>query len=351
MKKFAFLPLAALLMLASCKSDDPTPRPEVPTDPVATVPSQADDVTLNAPEQYPDYELDGSLYRFTYANGQQISYTLTTDATQGNVARVRKIAGASEVIIPSVVNTQSASTGEPLQYKVVCLDLFLDTAEGVVSLTLPKTAVAGYDNSALSEVNGAWFRRQLEMLPDLEKIELESGFPKFCSIDGAIYSADYKTLVGVPRAAKGVFTIAEDTQVVAEHAFYYCNSITAITFPAGVTEIQAGAVTFNDMLVLINMMPETAPKTAEDAFGEMARTGLLRIPSGSYDSYFPEKPEIVEPTPPTEPAYDAPDEEWEQYDILLYEYETAKAEYDAEMAEYQNPAGFRDFTNVEQVNF
>ena len=100
MKKFAFLPLAALLMLASCKSDDPTPRPEVPTDPVATVPSQADDVTLNAPEQYPDYELDGSLYRFTYANGQQISYTLTTDATQGNVARVRKIAGASEVIIP-----------------------------------------------------------------------------------------------------------------------------------------------------------------------------------------------------------------------------------------------------------
>lgn len=353
MKKIALLPIAALLMLASCKDDDPAPRPAIPTDPVTTVESVADQVTLNVPEQSMEYELDGSLYRFKYANGQEITYTMANDATQGYVARVRKISGASEVVIPPVVKVIGAVSGNEIEYKVIALDLYQDgVAPGVKKLTLAKSVVAGIgESNALVEVTGAWFRSQLEMLPDLEEIELETGFPKFCSIQGALYSDDMKTLVAVPRARNGIFTIAEDTETVDERAFYYCNKLTAITFPAAVKEIKSGAVDFTEMLVLLNMQPDVAPKTAEDAFGLMARTSLLRIPAGSRTSYFPEKPDMEEPVMPGEPSLDASDEEWEAYDKALAEYEAEMKVYSAAMAVYNNPAGFRSFTNVEEVNF
>ena len=352
MKKIAFLSLSALLMLAASCSDDnnePT-RPAVPTDPVTSVPSVADQVTFNAPEQNIDFEFDGNYYTFEYSNGQKITYTLANNSTLGYYAVVKKMLGEN-VIVPAEVKAIRASDGEELTYKTVAFNLNQEGSETVKTLTVSKDITGGYANNALGDLTATWVRAQLEMMPNLEKVELEKGFVNFTTIDGAIYTNDLKTLVAVPRGRSGIFTIAEDTKTVDDRAFYYCNRLTAITFPAGIESIGDEAVTFNEMLVLLNMEPSVAPATSEYSFGKMAQTSLLRIPAGSKNSYFPAKPEIERPVAPSEPSLDASDEEYMEYLDALAEYNKALDAYNEEMSVYERPVGFRNFTNVEEVNF
>ncbi|MDE5842635.1 MAG: hypothetical protein K2H35_02725, partial [Muribaculaceae bacterium] len=351
---FTILRISLLHLAASYSDEKGTPRPPVPTDPVATVESVADNVTLNVPEQSLDYKIEGALYSFTYANGQVLTFTMTNNATHGDIAVLRKISGASEVIVPPTVKIISAATGAEKEYKVMAIALYQDCGVGVKKITLPKSVVAQVAPSntiTLSEINAKWFRTQIEMMPDLEDFELETGYPKFCSINGAIYTSDFKNLVAVPRAKTGVFTIAEKTTTVETKAISYCNRITGITFPASIETIEKDAVEFNDQLVLINMLPTEAPNANENAFGKMAQTSLLRIPEGSKDSYFPVKPDLQAPVMPAEPPIDCTDEEYEAYEIALMEYEELNKTYTEAMSVYNRPAGFRLFTNVEQVTF
>lgn len=353
MKKFALLPLAALLMLGACSDDDPAPERIIPTDPVVSVASTADQVTLDVPEQDLNYEIVGPLYRFTYANGQKITYQMTNDFTLGYIARVKKIEGATDVIIPPTVSVIGAVSQQLVTYKVVALDLYQEGAPDVKKITMSKDVFGQIgDSNTVQQVTASWLRNQLEKLPALESFELETGYPGFCSIDGAIYTSDYKTLVGVPRGRAGMFTIAEDTENVDTRAFYYCNYVSGITFPAGVKSIGKDAVAFNERLALINMLPTVAPATNEFSFGAYGQTSVLRIPAGSKDSYFPAKPEIEEPVAPKEPDIDlGTDEEFEQYDIDYAQYLVKMAEYNKVMNAYNNPIGFRKFTKVEEVNF
>lgn len=352
MKKFAILPLSLLILAASCTDEKETPRPPVPTEPVVNVESIADDVTLNAPEQNLDYKINGSLYDFSFSNGQVLTCTMTENGQYGYIAIVRKMSGASEIVIPSKIKVIGATSGEEIEYRVIALSLYQNGAVGVKKVTLPKTANAQIGaSSSISEIDGKWFRSQIEMMPDLEDFELETGFPNYCSINGAIYTADYKHIVAVPRAKKGVFTIADATTTVDTKAFSYCAQLTGITFPASITTIQNEAVEFNDMLVLINMLPESAPSTDIEAFGKMAQTSLLRIPEGSKDSYFPAKPDLKAPVRPAELPNDFTDEEYDEWELAMVEYEEQAAAYNEAMSIYNKPAGFRYFTNVEEVVF
>lgn len=352
MKKFAILPLSLLLLAASCSDDKETPRPPVPTDPVTSVESVADQVSINVPEQDLNYTIEGNLYSFKYANGQVLTCTMTESSQYGYVAFVRKMSGASEIVIPPTIKIIGATSGEEVVYRVMALHLYEDGAVGVKKVTYPKTAIASVGaSSAIEEIDAKWFRTQIELMPDLEDFELETGFPKFCSINGAIYTSDFKTLIGVPRAKVGVFTIADGTTTVGENALAYCNRITGITFPAGIEKIEKNAVVFNDQLVLINMLPVEAPETNAEAFGAMAQTSLLRIPAGSKPSYFPAKPEMEAPVKPADPDADCSDEEYEAYEEALEQYEAQLEEYTKAMNIYNYPAGFRNFTNVEEVNF
>ena len=155
MKKFAILPLSLLILAASCSEEKETPRPPVPQDPVTSVESVADNVTLNAPKQNPDYEIQGNLYSFSFENGQVLTCTMSNNAQYGYIAIVRKMSGASEVIIPSSIKVIGATTGEEVEYRVMALSLYQDGAVGVKKVTLPKTAVASIGaSSAINEIDG-----------------------------------------------------------------------------------------------------------------------------------------------------------------------------------------------------
>ncbi len=354
MKKIALLPLAALMLaFASCSDDKEPARPAVPNDQVVTVESVADQVTIDAPEQYLDYEYDDGVYEFTYANGQKLTFAMYNSPSLGLVAVVKRIKG-DEVVIPANVKAIRQSTGEEQTYRIVALDLYQDgVSETVKKVTIAKEVCWIYSTSTSSvePITNEKMAVEISKMKNVEDVELETGFPGLCSIDGAVYTEDYKTLVAVPHGKTGIFTIAEDTEVVAEHALAYCSKLIAVTFPKAVNTIEDEAVINNDMLVLINMMPATAPSTQPNTFGRMARTSVLRIPVGSKDSYFPAKPDVTEPVPPVEPDDDASFEDWDNYYEAEMIYNEQLAVYETVMSVYTRPIGFRKFTNVEEVNF
>lgn len=332
-------------MLGACSDDDPVVRP-VPNDPVQTVPSQADHVTLNAPAQS-SITAEASLYRVSYANGQEVVYSFASDPTEGYIAIIKKIEGtAADVVIPASVSYND------MTLTVFSLDLYQHgMSDNVTSLTLPNTAQSMYTASGYVAADANHFKNQIAQGNGLQKIELEDGFQNFCTINGAIYTSDYTTLVSVPRAYPGTLTIAENTTIISERAMNYCSQLEVITIPAGVTEIGDQAVTFNNNLLLINCLAPTAPIATFDAFGTYAHNGVLRIPAGAEDNYKFTKPDLKLPKEPVEPDEDATEEEEEAYQEALDQYQIDKAEYDEVMKNWNDHEGWALFKNIEGVNF
>ena len=358
MKKIAFLPLAALLMLASCSNDDEPVR-QIPDAPVQVVAPVADDVNYVAPEQLEGYTIEGAndeLYRFKYSNGQEIVFTCKPatmfENERINVATVRKIEGtAADVVLPRTF-TVKVDDGTTAEWKVVSVDLYTDGVTPTVkTITWPNTIYAYY-TTEYKAVNSDWMRAQVSKMPGVEKIELENGFPGFASINGAIYTENLKNLVSVPRGVSGTFTIADDVQTVETRAFDHCAKIDVITFPASVTKIENDAVQFTDNLLVVNMLPLQAPVAGETAFGLAARNGVLRIPEGSLDSYIVAKPEIELPVAPVQPdAETCTDEEWDNWLVADMEYNEALAAYNEAMDAYNHTVAYSEFKTIEQKVF
>ena len=376
MKKFALLPAVALLLLASCSDDDPV-RP-VPNDPVISVPAVADQTRADAPKQNPDYtqlpQLGSAYYLFTFDNGQELTVSVETQTIKEEkkmVAVVKKIGGnAPKVVIPSTLTGKTGTNNEPVEISVICLNLFEEAVDPAV-----KEIVLSKGVNMMKDENGAKFLAvtpsylevEVSKCPYVEKFGLEEGYfgaeenddpsvtPKalgFVTKDGAIYTSDFKTLVAVPRAIDGTFTVVTGTENINARAFYLCSKIDAITFPASVQSIGKEAVMHTSDLLAINMLAPVAPKAPADAFGYFASSSVLRIPNGSLKSYTIVKPDVERPVEPIEPDMETgTDEEWEAYDIAMGEYNKALAAYEEAMSSYVDYAGYLAFKNIQEVNF
>lgn len=358
MKKIAFLPLLALLALAACSDDNDNNR-KIPEAPVVVVDAVADNVVYEAPAQVGSYTIEGpseNLYRFKYENGQEIVYTQTMESSQfkgANIATVRKIEGTAEdVVIPRVFTVENSDGSGVTEWQVVSVDLYVDAVSpNIKTITWPKGAYAYEKDSQYKAADPDWIRAQMAKCPNLEKMELEDGFPGFVSVQGAVYTKDFAELVSVPRGVKGTFTIAEGTTTVQTGAFDHCSLLDAITFPSSITSIEEYAVVYNDNLMVINMLPIQAPVTPAMAFGTAARNSILRIPEGSLDSYIVEKPQLEEPVAPAEPDMEESDDVWNEYYDKLAIYEEELAAYNEAMSAYTNVEGFVNFTNIQQTKF
>lgn len=361
MKKFALIPAVALMLLASC-SDSEEVRP-IPNDPVATVPAVADVVNLTVPNQESEYtqlaELGSNYYQFKYANGQELVIQIDSSTTSSMVALVKKIGGnVTNAVIPPALEARVGT--ETVQIPVVSLDLYENAvSETVKKITIPATVNQMLDGNKTKfiAVDNAYLRKQVEKCPNVEDFEIEQGFvgtggKEYCSLDGAIYTADFSTLVAVPLAKTGTYTIADGVKRVDDRAFYKCGKIDCITFPASVEEIGEEAVVLTDYLLAINMMPTQSPKAGLNAFGYYAHNGVLRIPAGSRASYIVEKPNLQKPVEPTMPDMETgTDEEWDAYDDAYKVYSQAKKDYDAAMAGYYDREGYTMFKNIQEVTF
>lgn len=359
-KLLALLPALALMFIAASCSDSEEPR-QIPNDPVISVPAVADDVTIDVPAQVGDYvytpEISSNSYRFTFDNGQNLICYIDTNTLGYAVAKVIKIEeGADNVIIPPYLDARIGE--DDVQIPVICLELFENAvAETVKSITLPKTVnrmvatSADGSSKTFTTADAAYWRVQVGKCPNVEKFELENGFPGYASIDGSIYTADLKSLVAVPKGKTGIFTVADDVENVQDQAFYNCKKIDGITFPVSLKSLGSEALVGLENLLVINMQPTEAPEAGADTFGFYVENCLFRIPAGCMANYTFLKPDIEEPVEPVEPDMEASDEVWDQYDADMADYRIALREYNEVMAEYNTHVGYTTLTSIQEVNF
>ena len=77
--------------------------------------------------------------------------------------------------------------------------------------------------------------------PLVQNISVAAGSPYYSDIDGVVFSADKRTLVMCPSERKGAYAIPEGTHNIGQSAFYYCDSLTAITIPNSVDSVRNSA--------------------------------------------------------------------------------------------------------------
>lgn len=98
----------------------------------------------------------------------------------------------------------------------------------------------------------------------LTAINVAEGNTAFKSIDGALYSADGKTLLWVPEALTS-FTIAQGTTAIANYAFTG-SDISSIVIPSSVTSI--GMYAFYDSSLAFAYIPASVTKIGTEAFAK-----------------------------------------------------------------------------------
>ncbi len=300
MKKFYAIALGALVLTTGCSKDDPAPvLPDLVVNEVTLNPTSSQ---IKAPAQVSVVYDEVTVYDMivTYANGQVIEYT--PSRTAANVLHVIKLKG-QDVIVPTTVTDEDG-----VEYIVGGWELNAYEAVGpeVRTITIPSaTANSMQGTSAegisLRPFNNAFFTDLSDAAENLVAVYLEEDFPNYISNDGVIYrqSGDETTLVMVPRkygTASTAFTVPNDVQVIGSKAFAKCDQFERVIISKDVKTIEEEAFVNTQNLIAVDMLPVEAPFCYEHSFGHYARKATLRIPEGSYNSYFISNPfEQIEP--------------------------------------------------------
>ena len=108
------------------------------------------------------------------------------------------------------------------------------------------------------------------------KVEVSSGNPGYCSIDGNLYSKDRKTLIHYDTTNKASsFKIPESVTSIGDHAFYRCRSLTSMVIPDSVTSIGKGAFSSCWSLASVEI-PKSLTSIGASAFSFCRRLASLR---------------------------------------------------------------------------
>lgn len=115
--------------------------------------------------------------------------------------------------------------------------------------------------------------------------------PYFCSVDGVIYNKEKTELVAYPnyRQKNGAYTVLDGTKTIGSCAFFMCNSLKKVTFPASVETV--GSYAFFKCEGLEQVELNEGLKVVEnDGFSFSEGLKELRLPStiekiGDYGFY------------------------------------------------------------------
>ncbi len=136
---------------------------------------------------------------------------------------------------------------------------------------------------------------------NLSALEADPGNPRFCSIDGVLFTKDSLTLLccpaglgsaeyAVPDGVTAIdacafhgcrlvaVRIPDSVTAIGGSAFLDCDSLRGVRIPGGVTRIGGDAFRFCDHLVAVEMA-EGVTTIGEDAFAYCGRLTEVRIPA------------------------------------------------------------------------
>ena len=124
----------------------------------------------------------------------------------------------------------------------------------------------------------------------LTGITVSPSNPKYCDIDGVVFSKDKTTLWLFPRARSGKYSIPKSVTSIRADAFRYCKNVSSITIPGSVTSISAyefsGCDNLTDITVAISN-PEFCD--IDGVLYNKDKTTILCFPSAHSSKFsFPE---------------------------------------------------------------
>ncbi|MBQ4143776.1 MAG: leucine-rich repeat domain-containing protein [Thermoguttaceae bacterium] len=99
----------------------------------------------------------------------------------------------------------------------------------------------------------------------------------FCGTDGAWYSSDRKTILGVPRSISGKCIIPNRVSVIGKGAFSKCVSLTSITIPNSVVSIENFAFFRCESLTSVTI-PNSVTDIGDGAFNSCRNLTTVEIP-------------------------------------------------------------------------
>ena len=135
----------------------------------------------------------------------------------------------------------------------------------IVTLKLPAT-VTSFGQRVLMSAKSTGF-------------SVDSGNNTYKAVNGALYTKDGKTLVAIPSAKSGSFTIADGTTTIAPCAAYGCANLTAITIPNSVTTIGNSAFASCSSVKTVTFKTVSTLRTVGDsAFSGMTALTKLDFP-------------------------------------------------------------------------
>ena len=76
---------------------------------------------------------------------------------------------------------------------------------------------------------------------NVEAYDVSVNNPRFCSVDGVIFSKDMKKLVAFPNGKCGEYTVPETVEEIGAYAFYGNPGLFAVHFPESLSVIASGA--------------------------------------------------------------------------------------------------------------
>lgn len=101
----------------------------------------------------------------------------------------------------------------------------------------------------------------------LTAIDVAEGNRHFQSVDGVLFSADGKTLLSYPAGKGSSYTVPAGTEILAAESFRWCEALTDVTIPEGVTKIAPLAFCDTLNLTAINL-PASLQTIGSAAFGK-----------------------------------------------------------------------------------
>lgn len=158
---------------------------------------------------------------------------------------------------------------------------FYDTGLTAVTVSCaPTYGKTPFKSDALKEVviassapQGAY--SAFRQLATLERFTVESGNGYYATKDGLLYSADYSSLLAVPKAVSGEIALADGLLKIGDQKFMNCTAVTKVVLPSSLLEI--GASCFLGSGITEISLPDNVEKLGNYAFADCTSLRSVHI--------------------------------------------------------------------------
>lgn len=113
---------------------------------------------------------------------------------------------------------------------------------------------------------------------NLKEFEVSPENENFCTVDGAIFSKDMKTILFYPCSGAEKFNIPDSVEIIRSHAFYRCEKLTKVTLPSSLISVEEKAF-FRCSNIGDVTLADTVETIGKDAFANCQKFTKITIPA------------------------------------------------------------------------